>query len=138
MTTPLLALTLFAAWTIFVLLHIAYHRWKCVFTGTVPREGFPSDVAPEDGWYRRVLQAHKNCVENLAIFAAIVLVLSLMGLESPVINNLSIAIIAGRVAQSLVHILLVQTRPVVMIRFTFFLVQVVSFIWLITLILLAQ
>lgn len=131
MTTPLLVLILFAAWTILMVLLVGYHRWKCVFTGTVPKGGFPSDVPPEDGWYRRALQAHRNCIENLSVYAAIVVVLSFMGLDTPVLDNLAIAIIVARVAQSLIHVFINQTRPVIMVRFTFFLVQIVAFIWMI-------
>ncbi|MHA1544430.1 MAG: MAPEG family protein [Alphaproteobacteria bacterium] len=131
MTTPILVLILFAAWTILMVLLVGFYRWKCVFTGTVPKGGFPSDIPPEDGWYRRALQAHKNCVENLAVYAAIVLVISFVGLTSPVLDNLAIAIIVARVAQSLIHVFINQTRPLIMVRFTFFLVQIVAFIWMI-------
>jgi len=130
MTMLITALLFFAAWTVLHVLMIGFHRWKCVFTGTVPKEGFPSDVPPPDGWYRRVLQAHRNCIENLAVFGAITLVVSHQGLSSPMIDNFAIAIIVGRVLQSLIHVWLVQTRPVVMVRFTFYLVQVVSYIGL--------
>ncbi len=137
MTTPVFILLLFAAWTIFILLHIAFHRWKCVLTGTVPKEGFPSDVPPEDGWYRRVMQAHRNCTENLVVYAAIVVALTALGLDTPLLDKLAIAVFAGRVGQSLVHIFLVQTRPVVMVRFSLFLVQVIAFIWMIIISLMA-
>lgn len=131
MPTPLLALFLFAAWTVFMVVLVGFHRWKCVFTGTVPKGGFPSDIPPaEESCYRRTLQAHKNCVENLVVFGAIVLGLHALGLSSPVIDNLAIAVIVARFLQSLVHITQVQTRPVIMVRFTFFLVQVVAFAWL--------
>ncbi len=137
MTTPILVLLLFAAWTILMVLLFGFYRWKSVFTGTVPKGGFPSDVPPKDGWYRRALQAHKNCVENLAVYAAIVVALSFSGLDTPVLNNLAIAVIVARVMQSLIHVFMNQTRPIIMVRFTFFLVQVVSFIWMIFIILLA-
>ncbi len=135
MTTPLLALLMFAAWAIFLVLLIGFYRWKCVLTGTVPEGGFPSDMPPPDGWYRRVLQAHKNCLENLVIFGAISLIIASLGLSSPALDNLAITIIAARVMQSLIHIILNQTRPIVMLRFTFYLIQVVAFIWMITIVL---
>lgn len=138
MTTPLMVLILFAAWTILMVLHVGFYRWKCVFTGKVPKGGFPSDVPPTgDSWYRRALQAHKNCVENLVIFATIVAVLSFIGLDTPGLDNLAITVIVARVLQTLTHVFINQTRPVIMIRFTFFLVQVVSFIWMILIVLLS-
>ncbi|MEE8295681.1 MAG: MAPEG family protein [Sphingomonadales bacterium] len=138
MTTPLMVLILFAGWTILMVLYAGFYRWKCVITGTIPKGGFPSDVPPtEDSWYRRALQAHKNCVENLVIFATIVGVLSFIGLDTRVLDNLAITVIVARVLQTLTHVFINQTRPVIMLRFSFFLVQVVSFIWMIFIILLS-
>ena len=50
------------------------------------------------------------------------------------VNALSIAILAARIVQSFVHVCFVQTDAMVAVRFSFFSVQLVSFIWLIVII----
>jgi hypothetical protein len=50
------------------------------------------------------------------------------------VDGLSIAILAARIVQSLVHICFVQTDAIVSVRFGFFSVQLAAFIWLIALI----
>jgi hypothetical protein len=47
---------------------------------------------------------------------------------------LAVAILAARIMQSLVHVCLVQTNTVASVRFGFFFVQIVSFLWLIAII----
>jgi hypothetical protein len=50
------------------------------------------------------------------------------------VNVVSVAILAARIMQSLVHVGLVQTNTVVSIRFGLFFVQIVGFLWLIAII----
>ncbi len=130
MTAPLWVLLGFAMWTIFMVLQIGFHRWKSVFTGTVPKGGFPSDVPPENAWCRRAMQVHRNSVENLVVYAAIVVVLTVQGLNTPLLDTLALVIIAARILQSLIHLLAAQKRPVILVRFSFFLAQIVCMIWM--------
>jgi hypothetical protein len=51
-----------------------------------------------------------------------------------IVDYLSVAILAGRVAQSLVHVSFVETNTTVWLRFVFFSVQLLSFLWLIVLV----
>ncbi len=130
MTTPLWVLLAFAMWTIFMVLHVGFHRWKSVFTGTVPKGGFPSDVPPEHPFYRRAMQVHRNCVENLVVYSAIVVVLTVRGLDTPVLDYLALALITGRILQSLIHLTQVQTQPVILVRFSFYALQLGAMIWM--------
>jgi hypothetical protein len=54
-----------------------------------------------------------------------------IGLEGPLVDALCIAILAARVVQSCVHISHVQTDAFVAVRFSFYSVQLVSFLALI-------
>ena len=101
-----------------------------MFTGTVPKGGFPSDVPPEDDRYRRAMQAHRNCVENLAVFGAIVVVLTVRGLDTPTLDTLALVVIGARILQSVTHLHREQKRPVVLVRFTFFSLQLGAMIWM--------
>ena len=128
MTVPQLALVLFALWTIGVLtVAIGWYRWSRILLGVAAIHDFRSDDVQGADWYRRAMRAHANCVENLPVFGALVLVLSLTHLESPLIDALSLAIPAARVVQSLMHICFVETQRTVSIRFTAFSVQLVCF-----------
>ena len=135
MTVPLWALLGFAAWTVLLLLGtVGIYRWSRILTGRVPIKDFRADRVEGDDFYRRAMRAHSNCVENLPVFGAIVVALHASGVDSAVANLVSSAILAARVAQSLVHVSFEQTNAVVSVRFTFFLVQIVGFLWLIAIV----
>jgi hypothetical protein len=80
---------------------------------------------------------HANCVENLPVFGAIVFGLYVGNVGSALVNALAVAVLAARIMQSLVHVCFVQTDIVTVMRFGFFFVQIISFLWL-TVILLMQ
>jgi uncharacterized MAPEG superfamily protein len=81
------------------------------------------------------MRAHANCVENLPVFGAIVFALHVGNVTSSLVNMWAIAILVARVPQSLVHVCFVQTNTVASIRFAFFAVQIIGFLWLIGIIL---
>lgn len=135
MTIPMWMLLGFAAWTVLLLLStIGVYRWSRILTGRVPIRDFRADQVEGEDWYRRSMRAHANCIENLSVFGAIVLALYASGVGGSNVNYLSISVLAARIIQSLVHVCLVQTNAVVAVRFTFFFVQLASFLTLIVLI----
>jgi hypothetical protein len=58
-------------------------------------------------------------------------VIGTSGLQGPLVDALCVAVLAARVVQSTVHVSQVQTDKVVAIRFSFYSVQLVSFLALI-------
>jgi uncharacterized MAPEG superfamily protein len=131
-TIPLWALLGFATWTILLLFAtVGVYRWSRILTGRVPIRDFRADQIEGADWYRRAMRAHANCIENLPVFGAIVLALYVSGVGGPTVNVLSMAILAARVAQSLVHVCLEQTNAVASVRFAFFFTQIAGFLWLI-------
>ena len=135
MTIPLWMLLGFAAWTVLLLLAtVGWYRWSRILTGRVAIRDFRADQVEGEDWYRRSMRAHANCLENLPVFGAIVFVMYATGVGGPAVNYLSISILVARVAQSLVHVCLVQTNTVAALRFTFFLFQLVSFLALIVIV----
>ncbi len=131
MTVPVWALLGFAIWTVVVLLAtVGVYRWSRILTGRVAIRDFRADQIDGDDWYRRAMRAHANCIENLPVFGAIVLALQVSGVRGATVNSVSIAILAARVAQSLVHVCFVQTNTMASLRFAFFFVQIVGFLWL--------
>ena len=135
MTIPVWMLLGFATWTLLLLIAtVGIYRWSRILTGTAPIGGFRADQVEGVGWYQRGARAHANCIENLPVFGAIVFALQAGNVGGTLVDGLSIAILAARVVQSLVHVCFVQTDAVVSVRFGFFSVQLVSFIWLIAII----
>ncbi|HEU4639425.1 MAG TPA: MAPEG family protein [Candidatus Binatia bacterium] len=138
MILPVWMLVGFAAWTVLLLLAtVGVYRWSRILTGRVAIREFRADQIEGADWYKRAMRAHANCVENLPVFGAIVLGLYVGNVGSDLVNALAVAVLVGRIMQSLVHVCFVQTDIVTSVRFGFFFVQVVSFLWL-TVILLTE
>jgi uncharacterized MAPEG superfamily protein len=138
MILPVWMLVGFAAWTILLLLAtVGVYRWSQILTGRVAIRDFRADQIEGADWYKRAMRAHANCVENLPVFGAIVFGLYVGNVGSALVNALAVAVLAARIMQSLVHVCFVQTDIVTVMRFGFFFVQIVSFLWL-TVILLMQ
>jgi uncharacterized MAPEG superfamily protein len=122
----------FATWTVLLLIAtVGVYRWSRILTGRVEIRSFRADQVEGDDWYKRAMRAHANCVENLPVFGAIVFALHVGNVISSLVNVLAVAILIARVVQSLVHVCLVQTNTVASIRFAFFTVQIIGFLWLI-------
>lgn len=135
MTVPVWALLAFATWTMVLLLAtVGVYRWSRILTGRVPVKGFRADQIEGSDWYKRAMRAHANCVENLPVFGAIVLALTVAGIRSSTVDYLCVAIVIARVAQSLTHVCFSQTNIVASMRFGFFFVQIVGFLWLVAII----
>jgi uncharacterized MAPEG superfamily protein len=125
----------FATWTALLLLFtIGLYRWTRIFSGRVAIRNFPADAAGGEEWYRRATRAHANCIENLPVFGAIVFALHVGNVASPLIDALTVTVLAARICQSLVHVCFVHTNTVAAVRFTFFFVQFICFLWLVWLI----
>jgi uncharacterized MAPEG superfamily protein len=132
MTIPQWTLLGFAAWTLALLMAtVGVYRWGNILLAKAAIASFRSDALEGAGWYQRGTRAHANCIENLPVFGAIVYVITAIGLQGPVVDSLCIAILAARVIQSCVHISHVQTNAFVAVRFSFYSVQLVSFLVLV-------
>ncbi|MGD9584126.1 MAG: MAPEG family protein [Lysobacterales bacterium] len=129
MSASLLALLLYATWTLLLLAGIAALRVAKTLSGARRANQFaPSgeDVSPFSG---RLCRAHANCYENLPIVAAIILVAASTG-HGAITDPLALWLVAARLAQSLVHLASTRSR-MVMLRFAFMLAQVLILIcWL--------
>ena len=132
---PELMLLGFAAWTLVLLLTtVGAYRLSRVFSGRAGMSEFRADQVEGQDWYRRAMRAHANCIENLPVFGAIVVALNASGVGGSLVDYLSIGIVIARVCQSTVHVCLVQGNAAVAVRFSFFSVQLVSFMVLIAMI----
>ena len=135
MTIPMWMLLGFATWTLMLLIAtVGVYRWVKILFWKAPIASFRSDQLEGEDWYRRGTRAHANCVENLPVFGAIVLVISAIGLNGPVVDSLCTIVLIARLFQSMVHVSHVQTDAFVAVRFSFFSVQLVCFLALIVMV----
>ncbi|MCC0008574.1 MAG: MAPEG family protein [Hyphomicrobiaceae bacterium] len=129
MKIPVLVLLGFAAWTLLTLIgSVGVYRWSRILSGRASVAEWRADVPQGCEWYQRSMRAHMNCVENLPIFAALVVALMATGLQSPLIDTLAITTLVARVGQTVVHIMAPPSNPSAALRFTLFLVQVICMI----------
>jgi uncharacterized MAPEG superfamily protein len=132
MTVPVSMLLGFAMWTLLLLLlTVGIYRWSRIFSGRVQIRDFPADAAGGEEWYRRATRAHANCIENLPVFGAIVFGLYVGNVTGTLVDALATTVLIARIFQSLVHVCFVHTNTVASVRFAFFFVQFVCFVWLI-------
>lgn len=123
MTTPLWCLLGFVAWTIAILFALAGARVGQVVTGRKQPNEFPAGVPHGGDAYWRLNRAHLNCVENLPLFASVVLVATAAGLKAPLFDTLSQVFLGARIGQTIAH-LSSGGNVAVNVRFTFYLVQI--------------
>lgn len=80
MTSELMSLTWVAALT--TVLWIPYILNLIMVRGLLDAVGYPDDPKPIAPWAARMKAAHYNAVENLVVFAALVLVLNAAGISN--------------------------------------------------------
>lgn len=121
------ALLGFTAWTLLLVITVFLYRGVRFLSGTAinswPRGG---QSANDPAIINRLADAHANCLENLPIFAVIVLVAGGMG-KLEAIAGLASYVVYARIAQSLAH-LSGTDRLNVLLRATFWAAQLVLFV----------
>jgi uncharacterized MAPEG superfamily protein len=128
------ALIAYALWAIALVLMVATNRTLQVIRGQAKANSFAAGVPHGSDGYWRLNRAHMNTLENLPIFATIVLSGWVVGTESAMFNRLAVIVVVARVAQSVIHIASGSVAAV-SLRFTAFAVQIVSQIWMAALVL---
>lgn len=127
MTIPLWVLLAFAVWTVLVLLAgVGIHRWSQILSRKAELTDFPADRLEGPPFYRRAMRAHANCIENLPVYAALALIATVVGLNTWWLDRLALAVILGRVGQTLVHMAFTETNVTIAIRFAFFFLQLAA------------
>jgi uncharacterized MAPEG superfamily protein len=110
MTIPQWALLGFAVWTLLVLFGtVGVYRWSRILKGQVRISESQADLPQGSDGYQRAMSPHMNCVENLPVFAAIVLCATATGADSRRLDVLAGAILVARICQTTVH--LAMTPP---------------------------
>ena len=103
--------------------------WLCVLRGT-PINHWPRSNKPQDdaSLVKRLEDAHANCMENLPVFAVLVLAASVMD-KTNTIQTIAPFVLYARIGQTLAH--LWGTGPLqVFVRASFWSVQLVICLWM--------
>jgi uncharacterized MAPEG superfamily protein len=99
MKTELLYLALVTAFT--GLLWVPYILDRVAVRGLVDAVGYPENPKPQSPWARRLMKAHGNAVENLVIFASLVLLANAVGVSGRAIAASAIVYFWARVVHAL-------------------------------------
>jgi uncharacterized MAPEG superfamily protein len=129
MNVPVLCLLGFAGWALLLVGAIGIVRVGKVLRREVPPNGFPSGTKHGTEAYWRLNRAHMNTLENLPIFATVVLAAAVVGVQGPMLDQLAMTTLGARIGQSSVHVA-GGTNLHINARFTFFLVQIVCLLWM--------
>jgi uncharacterized MAPEG superfamily protein len=124
MNVPVMVLLGFAAWTVLTLFgSVGVYRWSRILTGRIAIAEWRADLPQGSAWYQRAMRAHMNCVENLPVYAAVVVALVATGVHDTTIDRLAITLLAARIGQTLAHIALPPTNAAAAMRFALFFIQ---------------
>ena len=122
------ALLGFAVWTMLLLVcTVGYTRVSAVLRGQARPNSFNAAVPHGSERYQRCMRAHMNCVENLPIFATLVLLGSSLGVSSVAFQAAALAVLPARLGQSLCHISSGSSRAV-LARFYLYTTQQLCFL----------
>jgi len=83
MKTELFYLALVIALT--GVLWVPYIIDRLLVRGLFDAVGYPENPKPQSPWAQRLIKAHTNAVENLAVFAPLVLLANALGISGPAV-----------------------------------------------------
>jgi uncharacterized MAPEG superfamily protein len=128
--TGITALLLFAAWTLALMFVYVGYRVALVLAMKKKADSWLRGQASDDpAFITRVQHAHLNCLENLPVFAAIVLAGVALG-KSAAVDQVAAFVLYARLAQSTVHLIGVN-HWLVFIRANFLIIQAALFAYMI-------
>jgi uncharacterized MAPEG superfamily protein len=103
MKTELLYLVLVTALT--GLLWVPYIIDRVLVRGLTDAVGYPEDPKPQSPWARRLMKAHVNAVENLVVFAPLVLLANALGVSGAAIGASAMVYFWARVVHAVAYTL---------------------------------
>jgi uncharacterized MAPEG superfamily protein len=101
MKTELFYLVLVAAFT--GLLWVPYILDRIAVRGIGDAVGYPENPKPQSPWAQRLMKAHANAVENLAVFAALMLAAHAIGISNGTIAAASIVYFWARIVHAVAY-----------------------------------
>lgn len=122
------ALIGFAAWTLALVMLVLLWRGIEILRGKPANSWGRGTAIESPGLVKRIEHAHLNCLENLPIFAVLVLAATAIG-KTTVVEAVACWVLYARIAQSIVH--LIGVSPIlVTLRATFWIAQLGLFVYM--------
>ena len=96
---------LYLVWTaVFTgLMWIPYIVDRSIVRGAKDGLGYPDNPKPQSPWAQRLMKAHSNAVENLVLFATLVLTANALGMSGGAIATASVVYFWARVVHAVVY-----------------------------------
>ena len=98
MKTELLNLTYVTAFT--GILWVPYILERTAVRGLMSAVSYPENPKPQSAWAQRLMKAHANAVENLVIFATLVLVAQAAGVSNDATVMASVVYLWARIVHA--------------------------------------
>ena len=98
MKTELLYLTLVTVLT--GLLWVPYIIDRVLVRGLIAAVGYPESPKPQSPWAQRLMKAHSNAVENLVVFASLVLLAHVLGVTGAAIATSAVVYFWARIVHA--------------------------------------
>jgi uncharacterized MAPEG superfamily protein len=118
-----------ASWYIATLLALATFRVYTSAASKKPANTFAADGMDLPGLGQRLTRVHANCYENIPVFIG-VLLFAMVSNQTAITDPSATMLLYARIAQSGVHAISTSV-PAVLLRFAFFVLQVLIIIcWL--------
>ncbi len=127
MSNTAIVLLLYAAWTLALVTTLVSMRGVLVLRGQRKANSFDPDGTDVSAFSNRLCRAYYNCCENLPVVAAVLLYALVAG-KTAVTDGLAPVLMAARIGQSTTH-MISTSHLAVMVRVTFFSVQVGILFW---------
>ena len=126
MKTELLYLTLVTVFT--ALLWVPYILDRIAVRGIHDTVGYPDTPRPQSPWAQRLIKAHANAVENLVIFATLVLCAAALGISGSTIATAAAVYFWARLVHALAYTLAVPWVRTLAFAVGFFAQMTVAFL----------
>jgi uncharacterized MAPEG superfamily protein len=89
--------------TLTALIWVPYILDRIMVGGLMDAVGYPATPKPQSAWAQRMMKAHYNSIENLAVFAALVLVANAAGISNAAIGTAAMLYFWARVVHLLAY-----------------------------------
>ena len=103
MNTALFYLALITAFT--GILWLPYVLDRIIVRGLMDAVGYPDNPKPQSPWAQRLMKAHVNAVENLVVFATLILLAHALSITSAAIATAAVVYFWARVVHAVSYTL---------------------------------
>ena len=101
MKTDLVYLTYVTVLT--ALLWVPYILDRMAVRGLIDTVGYPENPKPQSSWAQRLMKAHANAVENLVVFATLVLVANALGVTGGAVATAAVIYFWARLVHAVAY-----------------------------------